>query len=46
MCVLTSAGGEGGDGRRALQAAQLAGYGDGVGGGSFQTRQLMLRCVS
>lgn len=44
--MLTSAGGEGGGGLRALPAAQLAGYGDSVGGGSFQTRQLMLRCVS
>ena len=46
VCVLTSGGGEGGGGRRALPAAQLAGDGDGVSGGSFQTAQLLLGCVS
>lgn len=44
--VLTAGGGEAGGGRRALPAAQLAGYSDGVGGGSLQAAELLLGCIS
>ncbi len=46
VCVLTPGGGKGGGGWQALCAAQLAGDGDGVGGGTFQAAQLLLGCVS
>lgn len=46
MVTPTSGGGKCGGGGRALPAALLAGHGDGVGGGSFQTAELMLRRVS